>query len=47
MEKIKRYTPIGLTIISILIMAAGILMGEPGEVFTKAVTLCLSCIGLG
>ena len=31
---------------SILVTILGILSGGPGDVFRKAVNLCLSCIGI-
>ncbi len=43
----RYYLPITMTILSAAAVLAGIALGEPAEVYRKAVTLCLSCIGLG
>ena len=36
---------IGLTAAAAI--GAGILLGQPGLVWAKAVTICLECVGLG
>ena len=33
--------------VGVAMMAFGIYRGEMGEVFTKAVRICLECIGIG
>ncbi len=42
-ERIPLFTFIFFCILTF----AGILLGEPTEVFNKAVSICLSCIGIG
>ena len=37
----------GLLVISACMLTAGILRGEAAAVFARAITICLSCIGLG
>jgi len=39
--------PLYLFIFFCMLTFAGILLGEPTEVFNKAVSICLSCIGIG
>lgn len=43
----SRWTGIGVAIIGILLMSYGIYRGEVDVVFTKAVRICLECIGIG
>ena len=43
----KKRAPIILLFLSLLLTAIGVLSGGPGDVFKKAVNLCLSCIGIG
>lgn len=44
--KSKAY-PWGLLILGILFMGIGISRGEPATVLTKAIYICLECIGIG
>jgi len=46
-KKLKKYLPLILTTAALLMITAGILTGEPAAVWQKAVSICLSCIGIG
>ncbi len=43
----RRRLPWVLLAVSLLVLAAGLLLGEYGTVLEKAVTVCLDCIGIG
>lgn len=43
----KRLRPWVLLAASLILIAAGLAAGEYGSVLEKAVTVCLSCIGIG
>ncbi len=43
----KSRLPLFIFIFFCLLTLSGIVLGEPGEVFQKAVAICLSCIGIG
>ena len=44
----NRYFKGGIILLfSLLLVAAGIIRGEMIVIFTKAVNICLECIGLG
>ncbi len=43
----KKRAPVILLSISILLTIIGVFSGGPGDVFKKAINLCLSCIGIG
>ena len=43
----KRKAPWVLLAISLALFTAGLAMGEYGSVLEKAVSVCLSCIGIG
>ncbi len=49
MKKIldSRWTGIALAAVGILMMIFGIYRGEMAVVFTKAVNICMECIGIG
>ena len=49
MKKIldSRWTGIALAALGILMMIFGIYRGEMAVVFTKAVNICMECIGIG
>lgn len=49
MNKQKRINGIRISVVlmGILFMAIGISRGEPATVLTKAVYICLECIGIG
>lgn len=38
---------LALTIIGVVLMAAGAVAGESYTIMQKAVTICLECIGIG
>ena len=43
----SRWTGIALAALGVLMMVAGIHRGEMVVVLTKAVNLCMECIGIG
>ena len=43
----KRRLPWILLALSLVLMAAGLLLGEYKTVLEKAITVCLDCIGIG
>ena len=43
----SRWTGIALAVVGILMMATGIHRGEMAVVLTKAVNICMECIGIG
>ncbi len=43
----SRWTGSALAILGILLMIFGIHRGEMAVVFTKAVNICMECIGIG
>jgi len=43
----KNHKPLFLFIFFCLLTVVGIALGEPKDVFQKAITICLSCIGIG
>jgi len=44
---VKRKLPWILLAASLIVMVAGLLLGEYRTVLEKAVTVCLDCIGIG
>jgi hypothetical protein len=44
---VKRRLPWVLLTLSLVLMAAGLLLGEYRTVLEKAITVCLDCIGIG
>ena len=42
-----KWTGVVLAIIGILLMFFGIYRGEMSVVFTKAINICMECIGIG
>lgn len=46
-EKQKNWTAAGIVLLSLVLLAAGVLRGENTVVWRKAVNLCMECIGLG
>ncbi len=43
----RRRLPLLLTVFAVGLIAWGIAHGEVQEVWRKAVTICLSCVGIG
>ncbi len=43
----SRLAGISLAILGIIMMSYGICRGEMAVVFTKAINICLECIGIG
>ena len=46
-EKQKNRVSTGIVLLSLALLAAGVLRGENTVVWRKAVNLCMECIGLG
>jgi len=47
-EKMKKnYLGIMLLLIGLVLLGSGISRGEVNSVYTKAVNICLECIGIG
>lgn len=32
---------------AVILIAVGVMLGQPGEVLRKAVRICMECVGLG
>ncbi len=47
MTKLKRTTQILLLLLAVLMMIAGVVANEHIDVMTKAVMICMECIGIG
>lgn len=43
----SRWTGVGVAVLGLAMMGYGIYRGELSVVFTKAVNICLECIGIG
>lgn len=43
----KRKLPWVLLAVSLIVMTAGLLLGEYRSALEKAITVCLDCIGIG
>lgn len=43
----KRKLPLVLLAVSLIVMTAGLLLGEYRSALEKAITVCLDCIGIG
>ena len=43
----KSYVLAGLFALAAVLVIIGIVQGQPSQVLTKAVTICLECVGLG
>jgi hypothetical protein len=43
----RRKLPLLLFVLFVVIMIAGLSIGEYSSVLEKAITICLSCIGIG
>lgn len=44
---VSRWTGVGVAVLGLAMMGYGIYRGELSVVFTKAVNICLECIGIG
>ena len=38
---------IGLVVLAVILVVIGITQGQPQEVLTKAINICLECVGIG
>ena len=38
---------IGLMVLAVILTVAGIILGQPREVLTQAINICLECVGIG
>lgn len=47
MQKIKKARTFALMILFLILLIAGINAGEVAVVWEKAVSICLSCMGIG
>lgn len=43
----SRWTGVGTAVLGLIMMGYGICRGEVTTVFTKAINICLECIGIG
>lgn len=43
----SKWTGLCLAVVGLLMMAFGIYRGEMAVVFTKAINICMECIGIG
>ncbi|MHC1786824.1 MAG: CD1871A family CXXC motif-containing protein [Christensenellales bacterium] len=43
----RRRVWLWICLLGLLLMAAGVALGEPGVVLRKAIRICLECIGIG
>ncbi len=43
----SKWTSLFLAVVGLLLMAFGIFRGEMAIVFTKAINICMECIGIG
>ena len=46
-EKKHKWTRLILVVVSLLLLAAGLLRDETTFVMRRAITICLECIGIG
>lgn len=45
--KRKWLIPLGITLLGLVMITLGVFRGEVQSVWTKAVNVCLECIGIG
>ena len=43
----SRWLPLLLMAAALALVGAGVAMGQPAQVMTKAVRICMECVGLG
>ena len=45
---IKRtYVLAGLLVLAVVLVVTGVVLGQPAQVLTKAINICLECVGIG
>lgn len=45
--KMRNWAAAALLVCAAILIAVGVLTGQPAGVHTKATTICLECIGIG
>lgn len=43
----KKYGTVAVLVLSIILIGIGLSQGQNGSVLTKAIKICLECIGIG
>ena len=43
----KTYVLAGLLVLAVVLVVTGVALGQPAQVLTKAINICLECVGIG